>query len=137
VASAYSNAYELASDMAGAARQGLEDAKRITRHYGMLLETQIKANVYHWTPPQQPMRHKRTGAYRRSWTTRHASAGGVSTATVGTNAPQARRLEYGFSGPDRLGRVYDDPPRPHVGPAADEWFPKYVDALRDIPSLGG
>lgn len=33
---------------------------------------------------------------------------------IGTNAAQARRLEYGFDGPDRLGRVYSQPPYPYM-----------------------
>ena len=53
------------------------------------------------------------------------------------NALLRHQLEYGFAGPDRIGRVYNDPPRPHVGPAFDEWAPKYVQALADLPSLGG
>lgn len=36
---------------------------------------------------------------------------------VFTNAPQAARLEYGFTGRDRLGRNYHQPPFPHWRPA--------------------
>ena len=79
---AYSNAYELSTQMHAATTGTVEGAKRATRHYGMLLETQIKANVYHWVPPKQPMRHVRTGDYRRSWSSRFRSAGGISTVTV-------------------------------------------------------
>lgn len=133
----YSNAHELATQMGVATQGTIDGVHRVTKHYGMMLETQIKANVYHWVPPQQPMRHARTGDYRRSWNTRFRGAGGIASATVGTNKPQARRLEYGFSGPDRIGRVYNDPPRPHVGPAWDEWSPKYIRAIADLPTLGG
>jgi len=34
-------------------------------------------------------------------------------------AAYARRLEYGFSGPDSLGRVYNQPPQPYVRPVAN------------------
>lgn len=132
-ASVYTDAHQLAADLRNDGRETVDGVRRLTRHYGMLLETKIKANVYDWTPPQQPMRHVRTGHYRRTWRTAHRSGGGTAVAVVGTNAPQARRLEYGFQGPDRLGRVYDDPPRPHVGPGFDFISPLYIDALRDLP----
>jgi hypothetical protein len=31
--------------------------------------------------------------------------------------PYARRIELGFKGPDKLGRVYNQPPFPYVAPA--------------------
>lgn len=61
-----------------------------------------------------------TGNYRRSWNMRLSGTTGRISAEIGTNAPQARRLEYGFVGVDRLGRVYNQPPYPHVQPAADQ-----------------
>lgn len=48
------------------------------------------------------------------------------TAIVGTNAPQGRRLEFGFVGADALGRVYNQPPFPHVGPAVEEQAPLFA-----------
>lgn len=36
---------------------------------------------------------------------------------VGTNVEYARRLELGFYGADKLGRVYNQPPRPYLRPA--------------------
>lgn len=36
---------------------------------------------------------------------------------IGTNIPYGRRLEYGFTGRDRLGRVFDMKPRPFLRPA--------------------
>ena len=38
---------------------------------------------------------------------------------VGSPMPQTRRLEFGFSGTDRLGRRYSQPPRPHWRPTFD------------------
>jgi hypothetical protein len=58
-----------------------------------------------------------TGAYRASWTADTVPLPAGAVCTIGTNAPQGRRLEFGFSGPDSLGRVYNQPPFPHVGPA--------------------
>jgi hypothetical protein len=47
-----------------------------------------------------------TGQYRASWDVRMSTSGGQVTAEVYTDAPQARRLEYGFVGVDSLGRHY-------------------------------
>jgi hypothetical protein len=59
-----------------------------------------------------------TGDYRGSWqptATRRLPYGAM--CTIGTDRPQGRRLEFGFVGPDSLGRVYNQPPFPHVQPA--------------------
>lgn len=60
-----------------------------------------------------------TGRYRASWQSEVTAAGTVFVAQIGSNAPQARRLEYGFVGTDSLGRRYAQPPFPHVGPAVE------------------
>ena len=44
---------------------------------------------------------------------------------VGTDLPYARRLEFGFVGADRLGRVYNQAPRPYFRPPLDSNFEKY------------
>lgn len=56
-----------------------------------------------------------TGKYRASWKVDLDAHG--TTANVFTSHPAARRLEYGFSGRDSLGRLYNNPARPHVRPA--------------------
>jgi len=58
-----------------------------------------------------------TGNYKRSIQTVRGFENGFPSAIVGTNAPQARRLEYGFRGTDSAGRNYDQPPYPHWEPA--------------------
>ncbi|MFH8635496.1 HK97 gp10 family phage protein [Streptomyces goshikiensis] len=63
------------------------------------------------------------GRYRASWQSEVHSAGPVFIAQVGSTAPQARRLEYGFVGTDSLGRRYAQPPFPHVGPAMQQAGP--------------
>lgn len=40
-------------------------------------------------------------------------------------SPQTRRLEYGFSGTDSLGRNYHQPPFPHFRPALEEMRQEY------------
>lgn len=58
-----------------------------------------------------------TGQYRASWRAETRGIPYGAECTIGTNAPQGRRLEFGFVGPDSLGRVYNQPPFPHVQPA--------------------
>jgi hypothetical protein len=95
--------------------------------YGQLLNTQIKARASGRPGPNAP-----TGDYRRSWVHTVTREGGTTTSTNGTNKPQGRRLEFGFTGVDSLGRSYDQPPYPHVGPAYDEVGPKFVDAVQKL-----
>ena len=39
---------------------------------------------------------------------------------VGTNVEYARRQEFGFSGADSRGRIFNQVPRPYLRPALDE-----------------
>lgn len=39
---------------------------------------------------------------------------------VGTDLEYAARIEFGFTGPDSLGRVYNQAPHPYLRPAFDE-----------------
>ena len=65
-----------------------------------------------------------TGQYYRSWERGVLYRGTDHPAMyLGTNEPRARRLEYGFTGTDSLGRHYNQPPYPHAGPAFDETIP--------------
>lgn len=58
-----------------------------------------------------------TGAYRNSWRSEmHALPHGAA-CTIGTDLPYGRRLEFGFTGTDALGRNYAQPPFAHVQPA--------------------
>lgn len=95
------------------------------RHWGLMLTTKIQANA-----SGRPGPNVVTGDYRRSWTTTFRQVGPVATSESGTNAPQGRRLEFGFHAADSLGRVYNQAPRPHAGPAADWVFPRFEDAVR-------
>ena len=64
----------------------------------------------------------RTGTYRRS--IHHVLAG--FTLMIGTNVPYARRLEYGFSGADSLGRVYHQPAGGYARRAMNETRPLVI-----------
>ncbi|WP_274558056.1 HK97 gp10 family phage protein [Streptomyces spiramyceticus] len=125
-AGAYSNAAQIAAELDGRAVRTLAETASVVQHHAMLLETRIKAKASGRPGPNAP-----TGDYRRSWTHELSTDGVTVTATVGTNKPQARRLEYGFVGADSLGRIYNQPPFPHVGPAVEEIRPLFVAALAD------
>lgn len=101
--------------------------------YAQTLEGEIKARQGH-----EPAPNVITGDYQGSWSHSATQAGETVEAVVGTNKPQARRLEFGFVGPDRLGRVYHQQPRPHVAPAIEAttkawgntWQGVVIDALK-------
>jgi hypothetical protein len=71
---------------------------------------------------------RRTGAYANSIT---AEAHGLSIS-AGTSAPQADRLEYGFTGVDSLGRHYHQSPQPHFRPALDAFQEIYALRLAEL-----
>jgi hypothetical protein len=59
-----------------------------------------------------------TGKYRASWEVVGRTIPYGAQCTIGTNAPQGRRLEFGFwDMTDSIGRHFFQPPYPHVGPA--------------------
>ncbi|MBY8884783.1 HK97 gp10 family phage protein [Streptomyces sp. PTM05] len=98
----------------------------ITRHYAMLMRVRIQRNA-----SGRPGPNVITGQYRASWDVRMAPGGGQVVAEVFSDAPQARRLEYGFVGVDAIGRHYRQPPFPHVEPAFRRTEPEFLRALAD------
>ena len=83
------------------------------------------------TEPEGGRTPYKTGTYRRSFAMETAEKTAERcTVVVGTDAPQARRLEYGFVGADKLGRVYNQAARPHIRPALDENRKTAVDEFR-------
>lgn len=129
-AGVYTNAFEIANQIEVSGERSVDDVRRVIRHHGLLLRTKIQANVSGRPGPRAV-----TGDYRRSWSSRFIPSAGGGTARVGTNKPQARRLEFGFVGQDRIGRYYNQAPRPHVGPAVDAVRPLLAAAVRDLPTL--
>lgn len=58
--------------------------------------------------------------YRDSWKSVPSPLPNGGMTTLGTKKPQGRRLEFGFMKmTDSIGRYYEQPPFPHVGPAID------------------
>lgn len=102
--------------------QVTERANKLVQQYGLLLLARVKANAAGRPGPRIV-----TGDYNRSINLR-VTGGLRPEASVGTNRPQARRLEYGFRGVDARGRRYNQPPYPHFGPAFGEVAPKFQEA---------
>ena len=102
-------------------------AFKIVSHFGLQLQAKVKANA-----AGRPGPRMQTGDYNRSIELQVGIDGGAPTARVGTNRPQGRRLELGFSGTDSLGRTYNQPPFPHFGPALDEIGPAFEAAVAGI-----
>jgi hypothetical protein len=55
-------------------------------------------------------------------------------SVVGSGAPYALRMEFGFVGIDSLGRVYAQPPYPFFGPAVEKVRPIFEDLVRKAVS---
>lgn len=98
------------------------DPERITNEYGQRLVDQVQQNA-----SGRPGPNVITGQYRAGIRIMDKSRYSV---TVGTDAVQARRLEFGFVGVDAIGRHYAQPAFPHFRPASDQVAPQYFQAMR-------
>lgn len=104
---------ELADRLEAAADNLGPAITRRVQHTAELGRGMIRANA-----TGRPGPNVITGKYRSSWetVTRRIAVG--AQVTIGTNAPQGRRLEFGFwDMTDSIGRHFFQPPYPHVGPA--------------------
>jgi len=110
----------LADDIKGPA---LEAA---TRAAALPVLNQVRITV-----PEGGRTPYKTGTYRRGWHMETVEKTPERcTVIVGNDQPQGPRLEYGFVGADKLGRVYNQAPRPHIRPALDENRGAAVDEFR-------
>ncbi|MFE7119027.1 HK97 gp10 family phage protein [Streptomyces sp. NPDC057654] len=125
-AAAFRDPIALAAALARLGPAARARTRTITRHHAMLLRVRIQRNASGRPGPQVI-----TGQYRASWDVRMSGGAGQVTAEVYSDAPQARRLEYGFVGVDALGRHYRQPPYPHVEPAWKQTRPGFLRALAD------
>jgi len=105
---------ELADRLEQSAKDLPEAMRRRLRHAAELGRARIRGHA-----SGRPGPNVISGDYRRSWkvpTPRRIPYG--AECIIGTEAPQGRRLEFGFyNRTDSLGRHYFQPPFPHVGPA--------------------
>lgn len=103
---------ELADRLDAAADRLQDSVPAAVAHTAMVGIGHIRANA-----SGRPGPNVITGRYRSSWEPEGRRIPYGAECTIGTREPQGRRLEFGFYGPDSLGRVYAQPPFPHVGPA--------------------
>ncbi|MFF2571226.1 hypothetical protein [Streptomyces sp. NPDC058084] len=112
---------QLAAAMAQAASRVGPATARAVGHEAMVLQALIQAAA-----SGRPGPNAITGRYRASWQVHIRPRRNGAAATVGTFSPQGRRLELGFYGTDSLGRVYAQPPFPHVAPALALIQPRFA-----------
>ncbi|MYW43052.1 HK97 gp10 family phage protein [Streptomyces sp. SID161] len=103
---------ELAERLERAAHKIGPAIQKGVRHTGELGIARIRGNA-----SGRPGPNVITGAYRNSWRPEMRALPYGALCTIGTDLPYGRRLEFGFSGTDSLGRTYNQPPFPHVQPA--------------------
>lgn len=128
-----SNPGELGREFRAASAKLTAGVVPVAAKFGALLLTKVRANA-----SGRPGPRAITGDYRRSWALElrgGTGARGVATAVVGTNRPQARRLEYGFVGQDALGRHVRQPPYAHADPALDAIGPAFEAAVERLAEL--
>ena len=70
-----------------------------------------------------------TGWYRTSIRADKPTDSKQPVSYVGSPMPQTRRLEFGFADTDKLGRKYNQPPRPHWRPTFDLNKATYLDIM--------
>ncbi|MFH8813128.1 hypothetical protein ACH4GZ_39015 [Streptomyces hygroscopicus] len=112
---------ELAERLEAAAHRVGPAIYRHMSHVGELGRAQIRGHA-----SGRPGPNVITGDYRNSWQVVNRRLPYGAQCTIGTDRPQGRRLEFGFVGADSLGRVYNQPPFPHVQPS----IPAITAALR-------
>ncbi|MEU1908359.1 hypothetical protein [Streptomyces hygroscopicus] len=112
---------ELAERLESAAHRVGPAVHRHMSHVGELGRAQIRGHA-----SGRPGPNVITGDYRNSWQVANRGLPYGAQCTIGTDRPQGRRLEFGFVGADSLGRVYNQPPFPHVQPS----IPAITVALR-------
>ena len=126
-----SDALRVSANLAGVGATAAIRIGMVTRHWGMLLQTKVKA--YASKPRTGPPGPRiQTGDYVRSISLNMARDGDGISAVVGTNKPQGRRLEFGFVGLDAIGRNYNQPPYPHFRPALLEVQAPFLAALAAV-----
>lgn len=117
---------DLADRLDQAADRVGPEIQRTVRRQADALRDRIRANA-----SGRPGPNVITGAYRASWNVEDFPVPNGGGAEVGSNAPQAKRLEFGFYDmTDSLGRHFFQPPYAHVEPAVNELSPLYQQAFR-------
>lgn len=99
---------------------------------GLTMQTETIRNLQGGRPPKTNayphtgMAYRITGDYIRQMNLKIGKFADFTTATVGTTAPQAYALEFGFTGVDAIGRTQHRNAFPHLGPAFDKVAPLFA-----------
>ncbi|GAA0501526.1 HK97 gp10 family phage protein [Streptomyces olivaceiscleroticus] len=118
---------ELADRLDESADRVGPEVERTVHRQAILLRGRIRANA-----SGRPGPNVITGAYRSSWEIDSFPVPHGGGAEVGTEKPQAKRLEFGFYNmTDSLGRHFFQPPFPHVEPAVNAISAEYEQAFRE------
>jgi len=96
-------------------------SKQLVETACILVEKTAKASIIGLVPPPSPPGHPPaapTGTLKARIThTKPKMTPQGLVGKVGTNLEYARRVELGFVGMDKLGRRYNQAPRPYLRPA--------------------
>lgn len=94
-----------------------EKAREVLKDACILVEKTAKDSIGRVPPPAPPEHPPAapTGTLKGRIT--HELDPKKLEGRVGTNLEYARRVELGFVGTDKLGRVYNQAPRPYLRPA--------------------
>jgi hypothetical protein len=109
------NLEEMADRLENAADRLGDVTERRMRNVGRQGVARIRQNASGRPGPM--VRNTEEPNYRDSWKSQTSGIPYGAECVIGTDKPQGERLEFGFVGPDSLGRVYNQPPFPHVQPA--------------------
>ena len=121
----FSSAGQLAEALDAAAARVKPALAVALRHEGTLLRSLIQMHA-----TGRPGPNVITSRYRASWRVVSRPLAGGARVEVGTEAPQGRRLEWGFwDMTDSLGRHFFQPPYPHVQPSLEVLLPKLPEQL--------
>jgi len=121
--------YTVAANLESAAEAVVVKVTGVVREYAQLGLARVRVNA-----SGRPGPRRVTGDYLRTMSIEYD---GATAATIGTNAVQARRLEFGFVGADSLGRVYNQAPLPHWRPMADWIEEPFTGAVARAIESGG
>jgi len=110
----------------------IEDTDKITAFVSKAEGPVVELTGNEYKNDMQEVIQYKTGTLRRSIHVEMTREAGHTVALVGTDAPQAKRLEFGFNDVDSLGRVYHQPPQPRWRPTFDQNFPKYERMMQGV-----
>jgi hypothetical protein len=110
----------------------IDDTDKIVAYFSKSEAPVVELTANEYKNDVQEIIQFKTGTLRRSVHVEMRQEAGHPVGLVGTDQPQARRLEKGFVGRDSLGRIYHQTPQPRWGPAYDQNLPKYERMMQGI-----